>query len=140
VRLLECTELDELIHIISADLQRLFAVDTVMLCLEAEVAAFQDTEYTALHFIPSGTVASVMRGGQVRLGAVDSAVIFGNTAPLVASAALVRLSFSPYPQEGMLAFGVRNAEQFHAGQGTELLAFLGHIVAFCLKRIWQQHA
>lgn len=139
VQLLACDSIEGLIHIISADLQRIFAVDTVKLCVEADVAPFQDTEYTALQFMPVGTVQRLLGEQTVLLGAVGEAAVhvFGSAAPLVASQALVRLHFVGYPKPGLIAFGVRHAEQFHAGQATDLLRFLGHVVEHCVVRIWK---
>lgn len=138
VELLECEDLDRLMHLLSEDVQRLFAVDVVKLCVEADVAPFQDAEYAALQFMPAGTITRLLGREQALLGNTPLNVeqIFGSATQLVASYALVKLNFRGYPHPGLIAFGVRNKDQFHGGQGTDLLRFLGRIIEFCILRVW----
>ena len=49
--------------------------------------------------------------------------LFGGAASLVRSQALLRMQLRRDAPLGILAFGARDAEKFHPGQGTELLDF-----------------
>ncbi len=59
--------------------------------------------------------------------------IFGPGAGLVASDALIRLSISGATPTALLALGSRHPEEFHPGQGTELLSFLARVVESCIR-------
>ena len=61
--------------------------------------------------------------------------IFGGGATLVRSAAFIRLDISDYTPPALIAFGARRPGKFHAGQGTELLNFLGRVVEHDI-RLW----
>lgn len=138
LRLLESESFDGLMHVIATDLQRIFAVDVVKLCVEAEVAPFRDREYASLQFVPKGTVDKLMGQEMVVLDSKPMKFehVFGGETGLVASYALVRMHFSEAGAPGMIAFGVRNKDQFHAGQGTEFLRFLGQVLEHCVSRLW----
>ena len=59
--------------------------------------------------------------------------VFGPSAGLIASDALLRLSISGTTPTALLALGSRQADQFHPGQGTELLTFLARVVESCIR-------
>ena len=59
--------------------------------------------------------------------------IFGAAAGLVRSEALIRLHISGDAPPGMLAFGSREPDMFHQGQGTELIGFLARVVERCIR-------
>ena len=61
------------------------------------------------------------------------ATIFGAGAGLVSSDALLRLNIAPNAPRALLAFGSRQPDQFHAGQGTELLNFLARVLESCFR-------
>jgi uncharacterized protein YigA (DUF484 family) len=60
-------------------------------------------------------------------------MIFGAAAGLVASQALIRLEISPATPPALLALGARQPDQFHQGQGTELLTFLAGVLENCIR-------
>jgi len=60
--------------------------------------------------------------------------IFGAGAGLVHSDAILRLKIGPDSPEALLALGSRQPDQFHPGQGTELLSFLGRVLECCFQR------
>jgi len=60
--------------------------------------------------------------------------IFGAGAGLVHSDAILRLKIGPDAPEALLALGSRQPDQFHPGQGTELLSFLGSVLECCFQR------
>ena len=137
---LDSKDFATLMHVISHDLQRIFAVDVVKLCIEGDVVPFQDPEFSALQFISRGTVDRLVgKERTIVLGSEPLPLehVFASANALVESYALVRLSFET--GEGMIAFGVRHKEQFHDGQGTEFLAFLAHVLEDCLSRLWKGH-
>ena len=46
---------------------------------------------------------------------------------------VVRVDLGAHAPACLLAMGSREAKRFHAGQGTELLCFLGRVVASTIK-------
>ena len=71
------------------------------------------------HAVRSAFLASDMPG---------EAAVFGPATRLVRSQALLRLHASRIAPVGLLAFGSRDSERFHPGQGTELLNFLARML------------
>jgi len=61
--------------------------------------------------------------------------VFGPSAGLVRSQALIRLAPSKGSPPGLLALGCRDGGKFHSGQGTELLQFLCRLLER-LFRTW----
>ena len=59
--------------------------------------------------------------------------IYGGAADLVRSDAVLRLSISKVAPAGLIAFGTRHPGYFHAGQGTELMSFLGRVIEFGIR-------
>ena len=59
--------------------------------------------------------------------------VFGPAAGLVQSQALARIRSSHGAPDGLLALGSRNADKFHAGQGSELLIFLANLLGRMIK-------
>ncbi len=54
-------------------------------------------------------------------------------AELVRSDAMLRLNISSHAPAGLIAFGARHPGYFHAGQGTELMSFLGRVIEFGIR-------
>jgi uncharacterized protein YigA (DUF484 family) len=65
--------------------------------------------------------------------AVGDPEIFGPASDLVRSDALLRLHISSHAPAGLIAFGARHPGYFHAGQGTELMSFLGRVIEFGIR-------
>ncbi len=59
--------------------------------------------------------------------------IYGPGAGLIQSEALLRLMISSRTPAGLVAFGSRDPDLFHDGQGTELIAFLGSVIERLLR-------
>lgn len=54
-------------------------------------------------------------------------VLYGKAAPVLRSEAALKLDFGPGHQPGLLLLGARDANQFRADQGTDLLGFFGAV-------------
>ena len=87
-------------------------------------------------FVERGITAKVLGKEKAALLVSDTATqfvfgfeqLFPEYSGLVESCALLRMRLPSSQRDAMLAFGVRIKDHFHAGQGTELLNFLGQIV------------
>ena len=118
---------EHLIHIITRDLAQVLDVDTVTLCVEAAGDGPARAPLGGVYVLPAGYI-------DIQLGPVSPALleavpsgdrqVFGPSAGLVRSQALIRLSPSKGSPPGLLALGSRDGGKFHPGQGTELLQFL----------------
>ena len=136
--LMEAHNFEHLIHVITRDLAEVLGVDAVALCIEAAGDGPTQTPMGGVYLLPAGEVDRVLGPGA---GALLEEVlhgdraVFGPAAELVRSQALVRLTLSPGSPPGLLALGSRDKNQFHAGQGTELLQFLNRLMER-LFRAW----
>ena len=129
--------MDDLAELIKTDLPTILEVDIASLCVESV-----DTPIGPLP--ASGGVAVVEFGaieGIIGLGrdvalvadADTIGVVFGGGASLVRSSALIRLTVAGPARPALLGLGSRDASRFEAGQGTELLAFLGQAMGRHLR-------
>jgi hypothetical protein len=123
--------MEGLARVVAEDLPTLLDIDVAIIGFEAAVAP------DCCLGLPIGLLERILGSADVLLrdAAPGQAAIFGAAAPLVSSFALARLT-PPERPEGMLALGSRQERTFHAAQGTELLAFLAHVVADCVARWW----
>lgn len=125
--LLEATNFEHLIHIVTADFAELLDMDVVTLCVEGTDSRPSQIATSNVYVLPSGGVDRLLGDSRdilLRDVAPRSDLIFGPAASLVRSDALVRLRFNAFAPMGLLALGSRYEEKFHPGQGTELLQFL----------------
>lgn len=140
IHLLACESLEELADVVSEELPRIFAVDAVRICLEVDISPDEIGEYSTIRFVPDGVLTSLFPGeSDVLLGA-DVPLpeeVFDQASNLVASFALARFETIHLEGYGAIAFGVRDADQFQPGQGTELLRFLARILGICMDRVWE---
>jgi uncharacterized protein len=123
---------------VSEDLPALLAVDVATLCFEPPTRAVKELAAPGLVTVPAGTVEKLM-GGPDRDCALTEEMpgdpmLFGDAADLVQSSALVRLSPGGRSPNGVMALGSRHGRTFHAGQGTELITFLGRVVETAVRR------
>ncbi|MDP6687859.1 MAG: DUF484 family protein [Alphaproteobacteria bacterium] len=136
--LLGARNFEHLIHIVTRDLIELLGVDTVTLCVEAAGDGPTKAPMRDVYVIPQGRVDGLLGpGAPARLEAVQGGdhLVFGPSAGLVRSQALIRLCPSPGAPPGLLALGSRDGDKFNAGQGTELLQFLSRLLER-LFRTW----
>ncbi|MFC3228289.1 DUF484 family protein [Marinibaculum pumilum] len=133
--LLSAASFEHLIHIATADLASILDVDLVTICLESDLSQLQ-VETPGVVTLPPGSIDTLLgpeRRILLRAQAAQQAVMFGPGARLVRSDALVRLTFGGGAPPGLFAFGAREPGRFDAGQGTELLSFLGGVMERCVQ-------
>lgn len=122
---------EQLIEIVTTDLAVMLDLDVVTLGVERTSEALPPVRLGGIYQLAPDTVDSVIGPGRevmLRPDVEGDPEIFGAGAGLVASDALIRLSISRNTPAAMLALGSRQTDQFHPGQGTELLTFLGRVL------------
>src|ERR1700742_4531004 len=137
VELLEAESFEQFIDIITGDLGLLLEVDVVSLCVELSDHTPKRPKHEGIQFLGRGAVDRLLGGKDKHVVLRDEAVgdpeIFGPAADLVRSDALLRLNISSHAPAGLIAFGARHPGYFHAGQGTELMSFLGRVMEFGIR-------
>jgi hypothetical protein len=137
VELLEAESFEQFIDIITGDLGLLLEVDVVSLCVELSDHTAKRPRHEGIQFLPRGAVDRLIGGRDkyvlLRDESVGDPEIFGAGAELVRSDALLRLTISSHAPAGLIAFGARHPGYFHAGQGTELMSFLGKVIEFGIR-------
>lgn len=147
LKLMRARSLEQLLEVITQDLQSLFDVDVVRLGMESEAAQLYDTfysenNYSGITFIDPGTVDAALGEGNGVLLTEDAKLepiegfsqIFVDCDALIHSCALLRLELEHAQRNVILAFGVRHAGRFHPGQGIDMLSFLAQIVEYRLDQ------
>lgn len=109
----------------------LLGVEAVSLCAERPAPP-------GFRTLEPGTVAALLAPGRdvvLRADPPDTALLYGEAHPLIASDALLRLDGAAGERPALLALGAREAEKFQPGQATDLLQFLAACVAASLRRV-----
>jgi hypothetical protein len=134
--LLYARDFSELAQILHDDLPVHLGVDAVAVGFEAgnvpsDAGAF-------VRALPHGFVADVAgdASSTIRSETEGEAVLYGSAAGLVRSDALVVLPEGEGLPVGLFAVGCRSPGHFEPGQGTELIAFLGHVTRYAVGRWW----
>lgn len=138
IALLAAKSFEQAIQIITTDFAVMLDLDVVTLCIEAEEGSPSPLRTQGLRMLSAGAVDATMGDNKrvrLRSDAAPDPEIFGGGATLVRSAAFIRLEISEYTPPALIAFGARRTGKFHAGQGTELLNFLGRVVEHDI-RLW----
>ena len=136
VALLEARGFAELIETVTTDLATRLDVDVAALCIEAVPGESARASATGIHVLAQDAVDGFIgRGRECLLGAdgPGGSALFGAAATLVRTQALVRVRIRGEGPAGLLALGSRDPERFHAGQGTELLVFLGATLGLSIR-------
>ncbi len=137
VELLEAESFEQFIDIITGDLGLLLEVDVVSLCVELSDHTAKRPKHEGIQFLGRGAVDRALGGKDKHVVLRDEAIgdpeIFGAGAELVRSDAMLRLNISSHAPAGLIAFGARHPGYFHAGQGTELMSFLGRVIEFGIR-------
>lgn len=142
LRLIRARSIEQLLEVVTIDLVSLFNVDVVRLAMESDAAQlygvnYSEENYSGIVLIESGmTDMALGKKKNVRLEAECSKKappgfdqIFADCDDLIESCALLRMDLPQVGRNVLLAFGVREKDRFHSGQGIELLSFLAQIVA-----------
>ena len=132
--LLAARSLDHLIERVSTDLPVVLDIDVSALCLESgEVVR---TTPDGIRILPADSVDSILGVGKsvvLRENVSGDGRLFGETAGLVRSDALLRLRVREGLPDALLALGSREPRRFHSGQGTELLGFLAGVMEHSIR-------
>ena len=134
--LLYARDFTELAQVLHDDLPVHLGVDAVAVAFESE--SMPAGAGHIVRTLPTGSVAALMGDDTTRSRADTEGepVLYGSAAGLVRSDALVALPDGEGLPPGIFAVGCRNPGHFEEGQGTELIAFLGHITRYAVGRWW----
>jgi hypothetical protein len=141
--LLDARSFKHLIRVINEDLPGMLKVEAIVLCVESDEKLPGKAADAGVVVIKPGTVKRLLEPGTDIALCPDTPgekAIFGNAAALVHSAAMLRLGIGPKAPSALLALGSRAPDGFDPRQGTDLLAFLGHVVEHCIRRWLSQPA
>lgn len=131
--LLEARNFEDFIHTVVMDFAALLDVDIIALIVEADGDVVPHINLSGVRAVTSGSIELLMKDQKIILESHTKGLedIYGGGAGLVKSQALLRMNIAKGAPPAMLAFGSRNPDMFQPGQGTELTAFLGHVVERC---------
>jgi uncharacterized protein YigA (DUF484 family) len=134
VTLLGAADFAHFIEIVTTDLALHLDLDVALVCVESDPSQTPPPDRFGVRLLEPGTAATLFEADQAVVlkagGSVDDR-IFGGTASLAQSSALIRLQMGQETPAALLALGSRKASHFHPKQGTELLTFLGEVVERC---------
>ncbi|MBL8644140.1 MAG: DUF484 family protein [Rhodospirillaceae bacterium] len=142
-RAMECTlallyarDFTELNEILRDELPLHLGVDAVSIAFETE--ALPADAGHAVRALNAGAVETLMQSqaGRVRPEVDGETSLYGAAAGLIRSDALIRLEAGEGLPEGVFAVGCRTPGYFDVDQGTELIAFLGHVTRYAVGRWW----
>ena len=128
--LIEARSMGQFLEILTGDLMDILDVDVIAMVVESNGVDLPHVAASGIRIVEPGAVSDWLGRADVRLQSAIAGdpAIYGPGAGLVQSEALMRLTISSRTPEGLVAFGSRDAEMFHDGQGTELIAFLGGVI------------
>lgn len=128
--LLEAQSFEDFVRTITLDFASLLDVDIVSLIIETEDKVIPHVDLAGVRLVTPGTVTLLLHNQVVSLEAATTGLeqLYGGGATLVKSQALMRLQIGPAVPPALLAFGSRDPNMFYAGQGTEMISFLGQVV------------
>ena len=134
--LLAAKSFEHFIETLTTDLAVILDLDVVTIGVEQNGSDSARAQTAGVICLEQGTVDRLIGPDQaiaLRETVEGDPAVFGPGAGLIASDALLRLSISGTTPTALLALGSRQADQFHPGQGTELLAFLARVVESCIR-------
>jgi hypothetical protein len=135
--MLRAVSFEHLLQIVTTDLAVLIDVDVVTLGVESTTSRTARLPVHGIHLLRAGTVDQLLgpnRDAALCTNVKGDAALFGGTAGLVQSQALLRLSFGRSAPSGLMCIGTRRAGTFHPGLGTELLTFLARVVEITIAQ------
>lgn len=127
---------EHLIETVTTDLAIVLDLDVVTLCVEPTEGRLAAGPVAGLQQLEPGTIKALMgrkRGALLRPEVAGDPELFGAAAGLVRSDALVRLDIAKAAPPTLLAFGSRQPDHFHPGQGTELIGFLSRVLEISIR-------
>ena len=134
--LLEAQTFEQVIEVVTTDFATVLDVDVVSLAIESVGDDVHPGLKQGVRVVERGVVSALLDEGREALlrGDIEGeATIYGSGAPLVHSDVIVRVDLGSRAPACLLAMGSREKRRFNAGQGTELLCFLGRVVACSIK-------
>jgi uncharacterized protein YigA (DUF484 family) len=146
--LLEQESLKGFLHALLVEAPNILAVDTARLCLETGTAMpgpvgdLDPGIGARMVAMPPGAIAAYLAldeaperdGVTLRPSPREADLLYGEETGLARSEALIELDLGEGGQRGLLAFGSEEARRFSPDHGTDLVAFLGGVVARGLRR------
>jgi uncharacterized protein YigA (DUF484 family) len=134
--LLYARDFDELAQILHDDLPVHLGVDAVSIAFETDSLPVEASHIVKA--LPVGMVDQLVgpESTRIRPETEGEAALYGSSAGLVRSDALVALPEGEGLPLGVFAVGCRTANHFEDGQGTELIAFLAHVSRYAVGRWW----
>ena len=127
---------EHLIETVTTDLAIILDLDVVTLCVEPAEGSLPPRRISGLQQLAPGTIEALLGGKRAALLRPEIAgdpEIFGAAAGLVRSDALIRLDIAEAAPPTLIAFGSRQPDHFHPGQGTELLNFLARVLEITIR-------
>jgi uncharacterized protein YigA (DUF484 family) len=133
--LIEARSLGQLLEVLTGDLMDILDVDVIAMVVESNGVDLPHVAASGIRIVEQGAVEDWLGRRDVLLhgGVAGDPAIYGPGAGLIQSEALLRLTISSRTPAGLVAFGSRDADLFHDGQGTELIAFLGGVIERLLR-------
>jgi uncharacterized protein YigA (DUF484 family) len=133
--LIEARSLGQLLEILTGDLMDILDVDVIAMVVESNGVDLPHVAASGIRIVEQGAVDEWLGRRDVLLqsAVAGDPAIYGPGAGLIQSEALLRLTISSRTPAGLVAFGSRDADLFHDGQGTELIAFLGSVIERLLR-------
>ena len=135
--LLYTRDFDELGQILGDDLPTHLGVDAVAIAFETNHLPAKAGQVVKI--LPRGAVDEMVGADEsalIRSETDGDSALYGSAAGIVRSDALVALPEGEGLPVGVFAVGCRTPGHFEAGQGTELIAFLGHVTRYAVGRWW----
>lgn len=134
--LLDARSFEQFIQIITTELAVLLDLDVACLVVESNGHDIPHVHASGVRVVEPDLIGGLMGKRDVALfhDTPGDPALFGSAAGLVRSQALVKLQVSDDTPAGLLAFGSRNPDMFHTGQGTELVSFLARVIERLIRR------
>ncbi|MGF1550767.1 MAG: DUF484 family protein [Sphingomonadaceae bacterium] len=131
----EAEGFDHLIHIVTQLWPQILGLDAVAIGLYAGDKGFR-ADASGLQFVEPKVIARSVGelDGVVLRGVERGHPLFGPACELIRAEALIALENDPPLPGGLLALGQRGEQCFETRHGSELLLFLGRILARSIGR------
>jgi len=135
--LIYARDFEELAQVLRDDLPVHLGVDAISIAFESETIPVNGGHL--IRALPIGGVDAMVGldvSTRIRSDVEGEEMIYGSSAGLVRSDALVALPEGEGLPAGLFAVGCRSPGHFEDGQGTELITFLGHVTRYAVGRWW----